>query len=189
MKGVLEGGPRQGTAHLEPDDKALLLNEVNTLGAESLLEFGPGTSTAFFLTTPLKRIVTCEYLDEWLEVAREQFKDESRVTVLPFTDEFPVEVEGLGPDDKFDIAFVDAPKGFNPMRKIHQGFADTSRLNTCLFALKRAPVVLLHDAKRPLERGTLGRLWVHGYKFEFLDSRMGMARITRKDGEQNRPNP
>lgn len=188
-KSLIEGGPRKNTPHFEPDDKEILTSEVARLGAESLLEFGPGTSTEFFLTTPLKRIVTCEYLDEWLTVAREQFKDEARVTVLPFTDTFPVEVEGLDPDEKFDIGFIDAPKGFNPVRKIHPGFADTSRLNTCMFALERCKVVLLHDGKRPLERGTLGRLWLMGYQYEFLPSRLGLARITKRELQPHQPDP
>jgi hypothetical protein len=48
-------------------------------------------------------------------------------------------------------------------------------------------VVYLHDATRPLERGTLGRLNAMGYKHEFLDSPFGLARITKIEQEQDGP--
>jgi hypothetical protein len=90
-------------------------------------------------------------------------------------------------DQQFDIAVVDAPAGFDKKipgrtsRKRHPGMEDCSRLNTCLFALERAPVVLLHDAKRPTERATLGELWKRGYKFEIYPSSSGMAKICKRE--------
>jgi hypothetical protein len=75
----------------------------------------------------------------------------------------------------------------------HPGQEDCSRLNTCLAALKLAPVVLLHDAIRPLERATLGRLELAGHKVEWvaapmkwkqLDDSYGLARIIR-DGKKS----
>lgn len=182
--------PRGKSAvYFEADDYAFIKQEIKRTGAKTVLEFGPGASTKAFLDAGVEKIVTCEYIDKWLEVAREQFKDEKRVTVLKFHDEIPVVVEGLG-DETFDIGFVDAPKGFNPARKIHEGFADCSRLNTLLHALDRCKVVLLHDAMRPLERASLFRVWATGLvNIEFIQTRIGMARITKREQKQDRPDP
>lgn len=168
----------------ESDDRAQIKREVERLGAKTVLEFGPGDSTQAFLDAGVGKIVTCENIDKWLDVAKDRFKDDKRVTVLKFEDEFPVTVDGLG-NETFDIGFVDAPKGFNPVRKIHPGYADCSRLNTLVYALERCNVVLLHDATRPLERGSLGRIWASGsFNIEFIPNKIGMARITHRE----RPN-
>jgi hypothetical protein len=182
-----ERGPE--AAFFLAGDKADLAREVERVGAKSVLEFGPGDSTQTFLDIGVEKIVTCENIDKWLGVAKDRFKKDKRVTVLKFEDEFPVTVDGLG-DEMFDIGFVDAPKGFNPVRKVHPGFADCSRLNTLAFALDRCKVVLLHDAKRPLERGSLGRLWSTGlFDIEFIPNKIGMARITRREQNKDGPNP
>ena len=157
-----------------PADTEVIRGELN--GVKRLLEFGPGDSTQAFLDLGVEHITTCEHIDKWFEVAKERFANDPRVRVLKFTDEFPVTVEGLG-DETFDLAFVDTPQGYAAMRKKHPGYEDCSRLNTCLFAVERAPVVLLHDAYRCLERASLGRLSAMGHKYRFLNSEYGMARI------------
>jgi hypothetical protein len=153
-------------------------------GVNSILEFGPGDTTDVFIKAGVPRIITCEYIEKWYEAARERFAENMNVGVLLFTDTMPVVVEGLDPDEKFDVGFVDCPKGYRPARKIHPGYEDCSRFNTTLFALERCKVVYLHDARRPLERGTLGRLNAMGYSHTFLDSsRYGLVRIQKR--EQN----
>jgi hypothetical protein len=174
---------------LENDDKESFRREVERTGAKSVLEFGPGASTDTFLDVGIEKIVTCENIDKWLDVAKTKFKGDKRVKVLKFEDTVPVTVDGLG-DERFDIGFVDAPKGFNPVRKVHEGFADCSRLNTLMFALERCKVVLLHDATRPLERASLMRAWATGlFDIQFVPSKIGMARITRREQKQDGPNP
>ncbi len=174
---IAEAHTRKGTP-LHNGDEQLLAAAVR--GAKSVLEFGPGDSTQVFLDAGVERIVSLEYIDKWLEVARERFKDEPRVEIRKFTDTLPVVAET---DEQFDVAFVDAPKGW-PLqnRHKHEGYEDCSRFNTTLFALQHAPVVYLHDAYRPLERGTLGRLNAMGFQFEFIDgTHLGLARITRRN--------
>ncbi len=174
----------------ESDDKRFFDAEIKLTGAKSVLEFGPGDSTQVLLDLGVERIVTCENIDKWFDVAKERFKDEKRVTVLKFHDEMPVVVDGLDDQEKFDLGFVDAPKGFNPVRKIHPGYGDCSRLNTLLYAVDRCKVVILHDAMRPLERGSLGRLWTTGLvDIEFLPTRLGIARITRREQKPNGIDP
>lgn len=172
----------------EGSDEEAFRAEVVMSGAKTALEFGPGLSTQALLDAGIQRVVTCENIDKWLAVAKKRFKKDERVTVLKFHDEFPVIVDGLDPNEKFDIGFVDAPKGFYPVRKVHPGYADCSRLNTLLFALNRCKVVFLHDAVRPLERGSLGRIWATGhFDIEFMTGKFGMARITHREQKQDRP--
>jgi hypothetical protein len=164
-------------------DYALLMQQVKDLGAKTCLEFGPGISTAALIEAGLERIVTLEHDPKWFDANVERFKDYPQVTVGQYLDEPVVseraELANKIADQDFDMAFVDSPKGYVGGRKRHPGQDDCSRLNTCLFALNRAPVVFLHDSQRSLERGTLGRLNAMGHKVTQLPSRVGMARIIR----------
>lgn len=178
----------EGNSPLGARDAETFKAEIDRIGAKSVLEFGPGDSTQVFLDLGIERVVTCEHKEKWLEEAKKRFGSEPRVKVVSYTDTVPVTVPDLG-DEKFDLALVDSPQGFYPMRVAHKGMEDCSRLNTCLFALERAKVVLLHDATRPLERGTLGRLWAAGYHFEFIKIRdIGIARITQRELQPDQSN-
>jgi hypothetical protein len=172
---------RRGAMTLPREDYEILLREAT--GTKSVLEFGPGFSTYAFIEAGVPRILCVEYLDKYLDFAKERFKDFPQVEVRRFWDEpeARAEIEGV-----FDLAFVDSPKGYAGARTAHPGQEDCSRYNTCLLALKYAPVVLLHDAYRPLERGTLGRLSAAGHKVTFYNkaSRGGLARIERNANDK-----
>lgn len=162
-------------------------------GKKSALEFGPGFTTYALIEAGVERIVSLESAPDWLENKRKEFQDYPQVSLGRYWDENPVKVEGH-PLDGFDIALVDAPTGMmawhaigmgREPRKVHPAFPDCSRFNTCLFALQVAPIVLLHDAWRPLERGTLGRLDAMGHSAQFLSREI--ARITRDGKNKGRP--
>jgi hypothetical protein len=161
---------------------ATLLKEAT--GAKTALEFGPGISTLALIEAGVEKIVSLESDPEWAKQKAEEFKDYPQVTIGGYTDTVPVHTTGDVLGD-FDLAIVDAPAGFTyaipgrTPRKAHKEFPDCSRMNTCLFALDHAPIVYLHDATRPLERGTLGRLNQMGHRFEFI-GRAGLAKIWRK---------
>jgi hypothetical protein len=170
------------------EDYGAILGQAR--GKKRVLEFGPGCSTWAFIEAGCEEIVTCEYKDDFLQSAKEQFKDYPQVKVVRFWDEPEARSEAEG---EFDLALVDSPKGYKNIpgvtppgsRKKHLGQEDCSRLNTCLLALQHAPIVLLHDAARPLERGTLCRLSSLGHKSKFiLGTKAGLARIER--GENTR---
>jgi hypothetical protein len=167
---------RRGAMTLPREDYEILWNEAK--GKKSVLEFGPGFSTFAFIEAEVPRIVCCEYLDKYYDFAKERFKDFPQVEIVRFWDEPEARAEVEG---EFELALVDSPKGYHGARTPHPGQEDCSRLNTCLLALKHSPVVLLHDAYRPLERGTLGRLSKMGHKVTFYNkaSRGGLARIER----------
>lgn len=175
-----DGARPPGLPVLHDLDKQVFKFEIASLNAKNILEFGPGDSTEFFSSLGL-HITTVEHSEKWYEAAKERFKDYPNVRVLKGEDEMPFIVHGMGAHERFDLAFVDAPQGFFPARKAHKGYEDCSRFNTTLFALQRAPVVLLHDINRPLERGTLGRLNKMGYHVETISVPYGMARITHGD--------
>jgi hypothetical protein len=173
---------RRGAMTLPAEDYAILLREG--AGKKSVLEFGPGFSTYAFIEAEIPRILCLEYLDKYYDFAKERFKDFPQVEIRRFYDEPVADLEVTVDEPwpmSFDLAFVDSPKGYAGARTAHPGQEDCSRFNTCLLALKHAPVVLLHDAYRPLERGTLGRLSAMGHKVSYYKeaSRTGMARIER----------
>jgi hypothetical protein len=167
-------------ATLHREDIRYFQFEIESLGAKSILEFGPGASTEFFAKLGLN-VTTVEHMQQWYEAALERFKDFPNVRVLKGEDEIPFTVKGLESNERFDLAFVDAPQGYRPIRKVHKGYEDCSRFNSTLLALQHAPVVLLHDTTRALERGTLNRLNRMGYKIKFIKVLYGMARITHGD--------
>ncbi len=174
---------RRGAMTMPREDYDLLKAEAT--GKESVLEFGPGFSTYALIEAGVPRILCCEYLEKWADIARERFKDYPQVEIIPYVDEPEATADLAG--KFFDLAFVDSPKGYAGARVIHPGQEDCSRFNTCLLALQHAPVVLLHDAGRPLERGSLGRLNQMGYPHKFVNTRM--ARITngKESGRSGQP--
>ena len=167
------------TPYLKFEDYGLIIEEVKRANAKTALEFGPGASTLALIESGLERIVTCEHDRGWREKAKTKFRDFPQVKVIAYLNE-PIAVAEI--DRKFDIAFVDSPQGYVGARVVHPGQEDWSRLNTCLLALEHAPIVVLHDAIRPLERGSLGCMSAMGHQITILPSPYGMARIERANG-------
>lgn len=176
------------TLQLQRAEYEYIIAACKKINAKSALEFGPGSTTLALIEAGLERIVTCEHIDKWYEAAKERFKDYKQVQVVRFRNEAPIARvdELLG---QFDIGLVDAPSGYtgrHPDKVLFErlkGQEDCSRLNTCLKALKHCPVVLLHDAQRPLERATLGRLNKLGHRTQIVQSSRGcaIARIKRAE--------
>lgn len=161
------------------DDYGSLMEEVGRCGARSVLEFGPGASTLALVEAGCERIVTCEYQDRWLLRAVEMLKPFPQVSVHRYRNAAEVTVDGL-PERQFDLAFVDSPLGIEArMHADIGGQEGCSRLNTLLFALGRAPIVLFHDAKREGELRSLERVIALGHTVDMIDTIKGMARVTR----------
>lgn len=159
------------------DDYGALLAEAR--GARSVLEFGPGASTLALVEAGCERIATCEYQDRWLAATVEMLAPHPQVVVHRYVNAAEVEVEGLPPGE-FDLAFVDSPLGIEARRYVgFPGQEGCSRLNTLLFALSRAPVVLFHDARREGEQRSLERVIEMGHAVEMIETVKGMARVTR----------
>lgn len=148
-----------------------LRREAKRLGAEHVLEFGPGFSTYAFLEAGCQ-VVTLEHSPYWHGKAQHRFKDDERVKIVPYMNLrviYAPKVEGM----RFDLAFVDSPQGVSkPGHVVHRGQEGLSRYNTMRFALEAAPVVLLHDANRRGERATLKKLVGAGYRVELIGKRI-----------------
>jgi hypothetical protein len=162
------------------EDYGALLTECRRLKVRTSLEFGPGIST-LALVEAGAAVVTCEYSERWLNGARELLKGYSEVRVLRYFNEPEARVEGLAAAETFDMAFVDSPLGLPSRGAVrHAAQEECNRLNTVLFAIERAPVVLLHDARRPGEQETLKAVIAAGHSVSRIETRKGIARIERR---------
>lgn len=139
-------------------------------GLARALEFGPGVSTLAFVEAGCQVIDTYEYQVAWLGSARRRLAKYPQVSVRRFINSPDI----IMPDEFYDIALVDSPLG-NKRRQVLPGQEKYVRLNTLRAALSRAPVVLLHDAKRPGERLSLEFLRECGHVVEFIETERGMA--------------
>jgi hypothetical protein len=162
------------------DDYAALMGAAR--GMKRVMEFGPGASTLAMIEAGVEHIVSAECNPKWEATANERLKeyvDAKRVEIVRFTNTVPVTFnpEVTGP---FDLVFVDSPVGIEARSAArHPGQENCSRLNTMMAALDLAPVVLLHDAKRPGEQETLSRVAALGHKVTMLQCVKGLARIDR----------
>jgi hypothetical protein len=169
----------QQSRTLPAEDYQAFMAEVERAGAKRVLEIGPGYSTFAFIEAGCEKIVCLEHDPKWFEEAKERFNDFPQVEIRKYWNEPEARAE-LEPDEQFDIALVDSPKGYKAARVIHPGQEDCSRYNTLVLALKHSPVVLLHDASRPLEKGSLGRVQGQGHKVTMVaDKGYGLARVER----------
>lgn len=160
-------------------DYAALMQECRRVKAQSILEFGPGISTLALIESGAEKIVTCEYQDRFYVQAIERLKGYPVAKVIRYLNQPIVQVDGLS--RRFDFAFVDSPLGVPSRGAVeHPGQEGCNRFNTMICALRHAPVVLVHDAKRDGESETLRRLAAIGHGIEMIDTRKGFARVTRK---------
>lgn len=162
------------------DDYAAVMGAVR--GVKRVMEFGPGASTLAMIEAGVEHIVSAECSSLWEAKARvslQEYIDAGRVEIIRFTNTVPVtfsqEVEG-----PFDLVFVDSPVGIEARSAVrHKGQENCSRLNTMIAALDLAPVVLLHDAKRPGEQATLKRVAALGHRVTMIECVKGLARVDR----------
>jgi predicted O-methyltransferase YrrM len=131
----------------------------------SLLEFGPGHSTHYFLSAGVERITTCENDPAIFRSAREFFRSEDRVSVLHYVFSQEIHIPKL--DGKaFDAAYVNAPDG--------------DRMNTLRAALRACGLVFVQDAKRPDRMAALERITDEGFAYcEMIDTEKGLAAVYR----------
>lgn len=162
------------------DDYGTLIAEAKRANAKTVLEFGPGNSTLAWVEAGCTDITTLEHQAKWFMIAKANLAKYKNVKLLPYNNTPVIEIPALN-GKKFDLIFVDSPVGMEASPKFAPRFPgqeNCSRLNTLLFALDRAPVILLHDAKREGEQNTLKRL-NGAYNIEMIDTVKGFARITR----------
>ena len=160
------------------NEYAALLNEIKHIGARTVLEFGPGYSTLAFIEAGCTDICTLEHNPRWFSLAKARLGAFPAVHIKSYRNTEEIQIPELN-GKAFDLIFIDSPSGVD--QKSHVSFASQdgcSRFNTVAWSLGRAPIVLLHDARRQGEQNTLVRL-PKEYGVEMIETRKGIARITR----------
>lgn len=160
------------------DDYGALISEIRRVAAKKVLEFGPGISTLALVEAGCSEITTLEYQARWMAIAKDRLRFYPKVHLMPYENTAEIKVPTL--DEKsFDLIFVDSPIGSDlPTASRIAGQENCSRLNTVLWSIARAPIVLLHDAKRPGEGRTLARIVGKVSHIEMINTAKGIARIT-----------
>lgn len=160
------------------DDYGALISEVKRLDANRVLEFGPGLSTLALVEAGCGDIITLEYQARWRTAAKNRLWQHKTVKILPYENSPEISIPDLE-KSRFDMIFVDSPIGTDlPTATRFRGQENCSRFNTVSWSLRHAPVVLLHDAKRPGEERTLARIIGKVSHIEIINTAKGIARIT-----------
>lgn len=179
MESVENHSLYQKSRTLTETDYRLLMHEAKRLNAQSVVEFGPGYSTFAWIEAGVPKIVGLEHDPYWFDAQKERFNDYPQVEIRKYWNKPEAHAE-INPGETFDLAFVDSPKGYQAARVIHEGQEDCSRFNTLELGLNLAPIALLHDSARPLERGSLCRAQKLGHHVEHINgSDYGLARVAR----------
>lgn len=91
-------------------DYGAILSTVRRIGAKSVLEFGPGSSTLALIEGGATRVDACEDDPHWAAVARERivarFPEVVRVHLFDLDDLLIPSVNGR----RYDLALIDGPK-------------------------------------------------------------------------------
>ena len=145
---------------------------VRANGVRTVLEFGPGRSTEYFLRAGCE-VWSCEYQARWLAHWRSAFGSQPRLRLGAFENKAEVRIVDL-PSRRFDLAFIDAPT-----RRDRPEGVPYSRLNTALAAARHCDLLLLHDADRDGERATVEYLCASGWRRAPLESAPRLALLRR----------
>jgi hypothetical protein len=158
------------------EDYEILFNAAK--GLQSVLEFGPGSSTWAFIEAEVSRIVSCEYNEKWMDVAKEKFGD--KVELLTFDRaQYPLQIPEIE-NERFDLALVDSPVGCHGSPKFRiRGYESYSRWNSIMYAVERSDLVFLHDAHREGEQNTLNELTKMGFDVYLHQTPKGLAEIRK----------
>lgn len=156
---------------ISKDDGEMLMRWCKNLGVRTVLEFGPGYSTNFFLQAGCN-VTSCESNIHWFQEFAKH--PESRLVNMArfFESDFPLEIPEIK-SRYFDLAFIDAPKG---------DVFPASRINTALYAWYRCGLIAMHDTNRPGERLTVRILQALGCQIiaEYSESIGGLTLLKVK---------
>lgn len=128
-----------------------IVNFVNKNDISSVLEFGPGSSTWAFNEKDKVNITSYEYNLKWCSFYKKMFEEYKNINIKPLNS-FSIE--------KFDLSFVDSPKGRGRF----------SRLETCILSTFCSNLIILHDAIRPGEKETSETMKSLGWKYELVEN-------------------
>lgn len=128
-----------GNAAINVEEYNFLYNITKLNIFKNILEFGPGTSTYSFLENGCN-VVTLELSNTYIEKNYSDLKNKCKIIYYDINS-----LHNVLLDETFDLAFVDGPIGTKSF----------SRLESCLFSIKYAKHLLLHDFTRIGEEETI----------------------------------
>lgn len=141
------------------DDYGAIVSECRRIGAETAIEFGPGSTTLALFEGGCRSVISYEYDPMWIDKSLARIgpvKPENVEWEIRKFENVPV-IELDCP--RVDIAVVDSPIGVESRRHVsHPGQKGLSRYNTLKFALTKSDCVLIHDAERKAEQATIAAL-------------------------------
>jgi hypothetical protein len=118
-------------------DYGAVLGVMRQLQPQTVLEFGPGSSTLALIEGGARRVDSCEDRPDWMATYRARIADkyptaefQTKVRIIPYTWSDPVVVEGLS-EEPYDLALIDGP------------YTSEKRPPVIEFCLQRARVVLV----------------------------------------------
>lgn len=103
--------PAEGAHWWSACDHQAVVDVVRRTGAQTVLEFGPGTSTLSLIEGGAMRIDACEDDPHWFHIHCRRVEDRypERVTMVPYTwGGPPMQINGLA--DRYDLALIDGPR-------------------------------------------------------------------------------
>ena len=167
---------RYNNAGLTAEEYTILMEAAQ--GMDSVLEFGPGSSTWAFVEAGVRNIVSCEFDPRWLEKTRVEF--EGYADVLEFDQtQYPLIIPRVEAQT-FDLILVDSPVGLHGKKTPRfKGYEDCSRWNTMCWAIEHSDLIFLHDAHRPGEKETLRKVEQLGYTVTLHKTQKGLAEIRK----------
>lgn len=151
-------------ASILADDQSVIEGIIDANRVKTVLEFGPGASTAVFLNKGLL-VHSCENDERWLAAANSKFG--SAATFFHYENVDKIKIDGLL--DQYNLCFVDGPKG-KP---------SWSRLNSLLFCAAKSRLILLHDSSRGGEKQSVEVMKNIGFEAEFFDTRKGLVLLVK----------
>lgn len=152
-----------------------------SLGLNTVLEFGPGSSTWAFIEANVKEIISYEFDKKWLEETKTRFNGLVDIRYFDHT-RFPLTVDDDIENRKFDLILVDSPIGLHGKKTPRfAGYENCSRWNTLEWASRHTDHILLHDSHREGEQESIRRL-IETDKFDLTtyNTEKGIAELKRK---------
>jgi len=153
---------------VDAQDVAAMREVATTHGARTVLEFGPGASTAAFLDLGLD-VTSYEHDPAWLAKLRAELPAGAKLHGYANAERLSLpEIEGRA----FDLALVDGPPGIPEAPPYN-------RFNAAAVCAAASPLVLVHDARRDRERALVAGYAARGWGVRAWDTHRGLALLTR----------
>lgn len=163
-----------GHASISKEEFIIIENLIQKFNIQSVLEFGPGTSTAAFIKHDCA-IVSIENNPKYIEENKQKYANYSKIEfVLNNQNQIEQLVSKLS-GKTFDLCFIDGPRADTDQYKMF------SRIDSYILASQHAKYIICHDSNRPKDRNSINLVFDPNiYNIEELSSNRGLTLIYKK---------